>query len=529
MTKRKLRKKLENTFGKKPKIRYDTGDMEYIRAYYDYRKDENPDCADLDDITWNDLGLDHVFKRLNAGLSTSGEQYLYYQLRTPAADRETFGKRKQLVELMQSEPSLRLKLQMILYKLGRSRRADLCTAFRPAVHGFGWLLVYLFFALLLPFLIICAAVFRSMPLLVLSLITMSWNTCFREYRKRRCQDDFDTVNYTVTMVFALQKITKLKDPALDRCIADAYRNLDPLRPILRTGGVSEIRDGGFGELFASVFLLDLIAYEFLKNRIGKFHAQVFAVHEALGMIDTAIAAASYRESLSSYAVPEIHFSSAKPFITAVGMTHPLLDKAVPNDLDTHASVLITGSNASGKSTFLKTAALCAVLAQSICTVPAESYRASAFRICSSMALSDDLLAGESYYIAETKSLRRIMDRIDGKTPLLCTIDEVLRGTNTVERIAASSVTLEHIAKKGALCLAATHDIELCTLLADSFDMAHFEETVGESEMLFDYKLRHGKAQSRNAINLLRLMGFDESIVSAAHERANAYIERGVWE
>ena len=145
-----------------------------------------------------------------------------------------------------------------------------------------------------------------------------------------------------------------------------------------------------------------------------------------------------------------------------------------------------------------------------------------------MALNDDLLAGESYYIVETKSLKRILEEINGSVPLLCTIDEVLRGTNTVERIAASSKILEIIAKRGALCLAATHDIELCELLSMQYEMYHFEEQVGINEMVFDYKIRYGKAVSRNAINLLKLMGFDESIVSGAHERANSYMEKGIW-
>ncbi len=112
--------------------------------------------------------------------------------------------------------------------------------------------------------------------------------------------------------------------------------------------------------------------------------------------------------------------------------------------------------------------------------------------------------------------------------MLCTIDEVLRGTNTVERIAASSKILENIASRGALCLAATHDIELCDLLSEQYDMYHFEEQVGISEMLFDYQIRNGKAVSRNAINLLKLIGFDESIVAGAHERANRYMAEGFW-
>ena len=135
------------------------------------------------------------------------------------------------------------------------------------------------------------------------------------------------------------------------------------------------------------------------------------------------------------------------------------------------------------------------------------------------------MAGESYYIAETKSLKRILDALKEDSAVLCVVDEVLRGTNTVERIAASSVVLQVMAEAGALCLAATHDIELCDLLSDSYDLYHFEEQVGEGEMIFDFLLREGRATSRNAILLLRLMGFDEELVQRAFSRAQILEQR----
>lgn len=168
------------------------------------------------------------------------------------------------------------------------------------------------------------------------------------------------------------------------------------------------------------------------------------------------------------------------------------------------------------------------MAQSLGICPAESYRAPAFRILSSMALRDDLLAGESYYIVETRSLKRILDAAQGSPPLLCVVDEVLRGTNTVERVAASCEVLRAIPQGNALCLAATHDGELCSLLADCYDLYHFTETVGETEMTFDYRLRPGPATSRNAIRLLGLLGFPETVVEGAQRRAEDFLREGRW-
>jgi DNA mismatch repair ATPase MutS len=277
-------------------------------------------------------------------------------------------------------------------------------------------------------------------------------------------------------------------------------------------------------------MLDLIAYELLKNKLGKHHQDIFLIHEHLGQLDSAIAIASYRQSMADYCLPELDFSSsAQAYIRGSGFRHPLLTDAVPNDFDTTEPVLLTGSNASGKSTFLKTIALNAILAQSICTSTCNRYSASAFRIYSSMAIADNIFAGESYFIAEIKSLKRIADADASKQPLLCVIDEILRGTNTVERIAASSELLRYLATKNTLCLAATHDIELCTLLNEHYRLLHFKETVtSDGQVIFDYMLRDGPANTRNALKLLGSLGFDQKIVEQANQRANQYLSNGTW-
>ena len=197
--------------------------------------------------------------------------------------------------------------------------------------------------------------------------------------------------------------------------------------------------------------------------------------------------------------------------------------------DTKKCVLITGSNASGKSTFLKTAALGAVLAQTICTVPAERWRAPFYRVMSSMALRDDLTGGESYFMVEIRALKRILDACgERQPPVLCFVDEVLRGTNTVERIAASSRILRSLTGEGVLCFAATHDIELTHLLEDVYHNYHFEETIENGDISFNYLLKRGRAQTRNAIRLLEVMGYDGRVIREAEELAERFLETGEW-
>ena len=168
------------------------------------------------------------------------------------------------------------------------------------------------------------------------------------------------------------------------------------------------------------------------------------------------------------------------------------------------------------------------MAETLCTCTCRSYNGTPFRTYTSLTISDDLLAGESCYIAELRSLKRILDARDDDGFILCAIDEVLRGTNTIERISASAEILKALDHPKALCLIATHDAELCAISAGDYQLAHFEETVSDQEIHFDYKLKPGPAETRNAILLLKLMGFEDSIVKAAYSRADNYIKTGKW-
>ena len=146
-----------------------------------------------------------------------------------------------------------------------------------------------------------------------------------------------------------------------------------------------------------------------------------------------------------------------------------------------------------------------------------------------MALRDDIGSGESYYIVEIKALKRILDAaFAGTGPILCFVDEVLRGTNTIERIAASTQILKSLSDSNILCFAATHDIELTELLKDDFENYHFEEDVREGDVFFNYKLQSGKATTRNAIKLLSLMGYRQEIIEKAAAQAEHFAATGVW-
>ena len=525
--KRKLIRQLTGSFGKDPEKDYYAGDMDWIRTYFDLCRAEGRDSFYLDETTWKDLDLDRVYRQMNACQSTAGEQYLYYMLRRPM-DRETFEDTKGLIRLQEERPDIRLKIQLLLNGLGYERALDLTSVFHPKGGSPFWLTVYILMNLAL-FLSVLAIPVFGLRFVFIPVVLLAFNTFFHEYRRIRCEGEIRRVNYCVALALSLNRMRKWKIPELDRYLSGGYAHLDRMKPILRSGPVmSGLNSDPFQAAVLNMSEMDLIAFEILKRRLAKYHEHFLAVHEAVGRVDAAIAVASWRAGQAARCVPEIDFGAEQPYIRAEGIRHPMLKDPVPNGLTLDRSLLITGSNASGKSTYLRSAMLCALTAQTVCTCSCASYTGTPFRIYTSIDLSDDLLAGESYYIAEIRSIKRILDEQRKDGFVLCALDEVLRGTNTIERIAASAEILKALDRPGTLCLIATHDAELCALCGEGYRLAHFEETVSDTEIRFDYRLKDGPAETRNAIHLLKLMGFDDGIVSAAHRRADEYVKTGKW-
>ena len=131
-------------------------------------------------------------------------------------------------------------------------------------------------------------------------------------------------------------------------------------------------------------------------------------------------------------------------------------------------------------------------------------------------------------MAEIKAIKRILDAAKKEEMIVCMVDEVLRGTNTVERIAASTQILKRMAEADMMCLAATHDVELTRTLEKEYDNYHFEESLEKGDVLFSYKLKKGRARSSNAIDLLANLGYDNTVIEEARKMVTYFEEKGEW-
>lgn len=526
MSNKKLKKYAVESFGKKPDVSYFDGDIRLIKNYYEFvNQNKNTDFL-VDDITWNDLNMDEVYKMINRGLSTAGEQYLYYQLRSPAVSSDIFNERKSLIDDMDSNSSLRNKLQKYFAVLGRCRFVDIKQLFVSEKKTNLTIFKYIF--MLLCFISSLILAFFNNEFFLVSIIIFAVNSTVHQKIKNKIAPDLFTINYAVNIINFFKKVKNLKDPIIDKYFFNTYDSYDRIKSVLKIKYLFNSDADALYQMICSLTFIDLIFYELIKHKIKKHSEDVFVIYEASGKLNAAIDIASFRK-LINYSVPQIDFDkNTKAYISAKDIIHPLVNNCVANDLETDKSILITGSNATGKSTFLKAVFINALLAQSICTCFTSEYKSTSFKIYSSMAILDNIFAEESYYIAEIKSLKRILNSSENNDRILCAIDEVLRGTNTVERIAASSEILSSLAIKNVICLAATHDIELCHILKNKLVSYHFTEYIDNNEMKFDYKIRYGSASSRNAIRLLEIMGYDKETVHRADTLAKTYLEEGIW-
>jgi hypothetical protein len=195
--------------------------------------------------------------------------------------------------------------------------------------------------------------------------------------------------------------------------------------------------------------------------------------------------------------------------------HPLIpqDMRVRNDFafnNLGDVVIITGSNMSGKSSFLRTLGVNLVLAYAGGTVCADGLNITLFRLYTSMRVTDSLDNGISFFYAEVKRLKEVLDAINAHTepPVFYLIDEIFRGTNNRERLVGSQAYIRALVGSNSVGLIATHDLELASLVneSDHIRNAHFREDVAEGRMVFDYVLRDGPSPTTNALRIMALEG-----------------------
>jgi len=481
----------------------------------------------LDDQTWGDLAMDEVFARLDLTVSVPGRQVLYHQMRTPIREEGILSERTRMQEHFRSSAASRASVQALLEPLdakGAHWLAPLLMSPLPHAPSYAWAL-YLssFLSLFLSGLLVLSSLLALSfpPVLLFSLLgLLVANLVINETYGRRITPylpGFGQLKRLLRVCGDLEQIAELpnreKFQRAAPMVQEVRRRLRWV--VLDPTELPESASLGLGWLNL-LFLFEVVCFLRTLPLLRRHQAVLAELLEAVGSLDAARSVASYLEGLPCSAVPSL---TDEPRIQVRGLYHPLLSMPVANDLNLQErSALITGSNMAGKTTFMRTLGINVVLAQTLHICLAQEATLPRAVVRSSIRREDRLLEGQSYYFVE---LQRLKEFLDASRPLqLFLIDEIFRGTNTLERLAASAAVLRRLSQKH-LVLVTTHDLELQGLLEDRFEMYHFSEQVVEGRCGFDYRIHPGPATTRNAIRLLALNGYPEAIT----EEASALAER----
>ena len=476
----------------------------------------------IDDQTWQDLTMDEVYEVLDRTLSKPGEQALYNLLRTPSFDETEIKRRSLIINFFRENIKIRERLQYVFYKLGREKGngvIDLLWGQEIPVIKANMIF---YIMSVMAFLSITSLFTVSLGFGFLMILTMFFcNFAIHGIAKRVISEDIPSIGRIGGIIKVAQGIKGIEEPALKEKMESLKKSYDLCSYIAkRTMSLGRIEGVDIlTDYFSIFFLLDEISYFSAIKGINKHRKELRNIYSIVGEIDAYISLASYRDEIVKFVEPEFTFTGSE--IEIVDGKHPLIPEAVPNTIKlSRGGIILTGSNMSGKSTFLRMLGVNALLAQTIATVSATSYKASLLKVLTSISPSDNIMGGKSYYLGEAEALLRIIKSSQDNIPSLCMIDEIFRGTNPVERVSAAAEILDYLPDHNAMTIAATHDIELTEMVNNHYECYYFTEDVGEQGLIFDYKIRKGVSKTRNAIKVLKFLGYPDEIIDKANDRLN---------
>ncbi len=517
--KSRLKASLEAGYGKPKKELFDFARIEYHFANAPAGKESYP----LPDKTCRDLDFDEVFMFADRTVSKVGQQCLYATMRTLDFSGQRSRRLDRLADVLAADPALRETVGLQLSRLSDQNAYHLPALFlAPHLQPPGWFPV----VRALPFvsLLLIGLIPFFPPVLLLLLAVLIVNYGIHYWNKKNL---FQYIS-SIPQLLILKQVTRelLKQEKLGPVpdgLLQATETLDKVgysvsflqleaRMQSEVGQLVEV----VTEFVKALFLLEPLLLFYALRQLEAKRADIESVFGYVGSIDMALSICSLRTGLAYYCKPTP--CGAQKHFAATDLYHPLIVSPVANSIAvTGKSVLITGSNMSGKTTFIRTVGINAIFAQTLHTCLAREFTLPPVRVLSTIRLTDDLLSDKSYYFEEVLTIRHLIEESHAPAQTLFLLDELFKGTNTIERIAAGKAVLSHLNRGNHLVFVSTHDIELTDLLEGDFDLYHFNEQVENDKILFDYKLRVGNLTTRNAIRILELNAYPAEIIREARE------------
>ena len=507
------------------KLKTALSEIRDIRTYHDLFH-EGPCC--LDESEWKDLDMDDLFEFADRCITPVGEMLQYSKLHhmnvDPYADE-----RELTAERIDSDEKFRKDVESSLSDLA-GRKGD---AVRHLLgmkvslsryHRFFRLLLAAEIAAIVSlwiFLPPAFAIIISVMLAVVNAAVHFWNKTYVEVYLR-----------PLVQLEKLRKASvKLSSLSPEGTFGDVKRQTDEMSALSRKisiFGMGRVMESDLMMVFNSlielgkmIFLVEpLYTYAILKD-IEDISGSARRLIGYIGEWDTAYSTASLRRWMDSERMTWSRpiFDRNRLDLHIEDMSHPLIDGCVANSISIDKSVIITGSNMSGKSSFLKTIGINIATSYALGTCFATTMEMPCCRLQTVLSVSDDIGEGRSYYYSEALRIKSIIDRCrtkDNGLMDIVLIDEIFKGTNTIERISIADAVIRYLsALDRTYVLVSTHDIELARSFRETLDTYHFSESMHDGKLVFNYRLTPGVEYTRNAISILKNCGYPDEIIRNA--------------
>ena len=504
---------------RKPNIKTGSFNFSQIERYF-LGAPQKSGFHKVSNRTFSDLDLEDVFKFIDRTHSCVGQQYLYHMLRTIPRDRDRVHGLESTIDVFKKNPALR---RLVTDELGKLHRRDayyissLLYGEHIAEPKWLWVIKVLSGVSLAA----TALSFFFPQLLILLLLLFPVNMYIHYWNKNNLYQYGSSIPQMLIMVQIARRLLSISELTVSEHIrkaADSLRSSGLKMSIFKMEARLQSEIGQIVD-----YLLELVKASFLVEPVLLFSSlriikvkteDISKVFHLIAEVDVALSILALRESVRHHC--RMHTDSQMGGISAKEMYHPLIWDGVSNDIMLEGqSALLTGSNMSGKTTFVRMVGINAILGQTINTCFAKEFAMPVMKVQSAIRISDDLLDGKSYYLEEVITIKRLVEESTAGDRSLILLDELFKGTNSVERIAIGKSVLSYLARQGNLVFVATHDRELADYLGDAYALFHFTEIVENETIHFDYKIKPGKLATTNAIRILGLNRFPAEIVDEA--------------
>ncbi|SIQ55905.1 MutS-related protein [Pontibacter lucknowensis] len=496
----------------------------------DFRDDHHPYTSDLDIF-----GPDSLFQLMNRSVTSIGRLRLAQWFRQAAPTPTVLRRQEAVAELAQPEQQEWLQQAIVKpmhYKHTEANTHEFFDWLR-AQHFYKehpWLKLLVFVLPILTLGSIAAWFYGYSGYIAVGFLAIQYLLGLK-FQKQR--DDY--YDKSIGMYEAMQSYTDqlrhlephtFKASMLEEIRAKLYRGNTPASAAI--GKVATIIDYFSWRLstLMSFFLNTILMWDFVWiYRLEVWKAehleQVEASLELLAEFEALASMAAYQYAQPHFAIPQL---SAIPFeFDAEGLAHPLIFSVerIANDFQMQGAgrtIVVTGSNMSGKTTFLRTVGINMVLAFMGAAVCARRLTVAPTQVYTAMRTADNLAENTSSFYAELKRLRILLNMTEGEEPVFYLLDEILKGTNSRDRHAGAMALIRQLHRRNASGLISTHDLELGAMeqeLPGSVENFSFNSTIEGDKILFDYTLQRGICRSFNASKLMQLMGIEMERTDAA--------------